>query len=405
MAELTVRIGGDDIALLRRVLGAHGAGAGPAAPHRVVVDAHLAPRKAEIVQLAQVAGIPMLIDPQTYYLQDYQHPGDSWAALPYAEAAIATPADLLNPTRVDQVVATCVEFQLQHGASAILAPYVHIESATDGWLQVQLALWAATHRYLAAQQIHVPVIAVVAMGWRLLHRPTWPAVIEPLATGVEALGVQEIALAASKVDQGAHPAQRLADYLATMHRLARIAPVTAWQQGVLGDVSVAGGAAGYETGIGRRERCDLRVAMTNRRTAPDPNAPRGPRGVFIRQLNRSVPKRTVVAISTDRRLMARVICPDPGCCPMGRESLLGDARTHALISRKTSLLQQQRISRPSWGWNRLAAHADEALDLAARLAATRQRNPAITRIDIGALMATKAVADHHRQALRHRKAA
>lgn len=405
MAELTARFGGDDVALLRRVLGVTSTGAGPAAPHRVVVDAHVLPGHPEIAALTRIAGVPLLVDPQTYYLQDWQHPADPWACLPFGNASIATPADLGSRAVLDQLVAACIDFQLEHGATVIMAPYVHIEGPDDGWLRAQLALWQASSRYMDAHQHHLPVIAVVALGWRLLHRPSWAAVLEPLVAGIEKLGAGEIALAASKVTLGAHPAQRLADYLATINRLRRVAPVTAWAQGVWGEVSVAGGAVGYETGIGRRERCDLRTAMTEHRTAPDTKDRRGPRGVYIPQLGRSVPKRSLESMFTDRRLGAQLVCTDPACCPMGRQSLLGDARTHALTSRRAGLMEQQRISRPSWGWNRLAVHADGALDLAARIAVAGQRNPAITRVDTGALQAIKAVADHHRQALRHHRGA
>lgn len=406
VALLTARFGGDDVGLLRRVLGNQADGPGLAAPDRVVIDAHLPLRTPEIAQLTRVAGVPLLIDPQTYYLQDWQHSADPWALLPFATAGQRTPADLLSSRgELDALVADCIDFQLEHGATTLLAPYVHIEAAGNGWLQVQLAMWEATARYLTTLDQRLPVIAVVAVGWRLLHRPNWPAALEPLATGAEALGAAEIALAASKVDQGTQPAARLSDYLATISRLRRVAPVTAWNQGVLGDVSIAGGAAGYETGIARRERCDLQTKMKDHRKAIDPSKPRGPRGVFIPQLNRTLPKRSVEAISDDRRLVPRLICPSSDCCPTGRDALLQDARAHALTSRRTSLIDQERVSRPSWGWNRLAAHADLALDLAARINAAGQYVPAITRVNTGALQATKVVADHHRQALRLRRAA
>lgn len=405
MACLTARFGGDDVALLRRVLGVSATGATPGAPCRVVVDAHVPPRRPEIAETARVAGVPLLIDPQTFYLQDYQHPRDPWALLPFADARIRTPADLHARPVLDCLAAECIEFQLLHGASAVMAPYLHIEGTDDGWLRVQLALWRATARYLSAQQVPLPVIAVVAVGWRLLPRLTWTAAIDPLAAGARELGATEIALAASKVDQGAHPDQRLADYLATIRRLRRTAPVTAWQQGVLGEAAVAAGAAGYETGIGRRERCDLRSAMGQHRQAADPNSPRAPRGVYIPQLGRSIPKRSLEAIFAVRRLGAGLRCTDPGCCPGGRASMLGDARTHALSSRVRRLHQQQHISRPAWRWNRLAVHADIGLDLAARIGVAADRTTQINRVDTGALRAIKAVADHRRQTLRRRRAA
>jgi hypothetical protein len=145
--------------------------------------------------------------------------------------------------------------------------------------------------------------------------------------------------------------------------------------------------------------------MGEHRHAPDPASPRSPRGVYIPQLGRSIPKRSLEALLADRRLSPRLLCTDPVCCPLGRQSLLGDARVHALTSRMARLQEQQRISRPSWGWNHLAAHADEALDLASRIAVLAERTPAITNVNTGALRAIKAVADHHRQTLGRSRAA
>jgi len=60
MAELLIRVGAQDVALIERVLrGDDGR------PDRVVVDAHVARAQPRIRDAARASGIPFLIDPQT----------------------------------------------------------------------------------------------------------------------------------------------------------------------------------------------------------------------------------------------------------------------------------------------------------------------------------------------------
>lgn len=103
MAELITRIGAGDAALLTRLVTPGAGGLMPARPDRVVVDAHTAQAHPEIASTARHAGLPMLIDPQTFHLQGEQYPGDQWARLPFAEAVPLTVADLLDAGRASRL--------------------------------------------------------------------------------------------------------------------------------------------------------------------------------------------------------------------------------------------------------------------------------------------------------------
>lgn len=276
MAELLIRAGSGDVALLRRVFGGTAGSVSPWRPHRIVLDAHVAAAKPEITTIARRAGVPLVIDPQTYYLQDFQHPADPWARLAFADAAKHAPDDLATPARQDWLIAETIEFQLAHGATMLVPPYVHTERVNDGWVEVQTSLWRRTRRYLDQQGLRVPTLAVVALGWRLLNRTAWPSALFPLRRSLVELDPTEVALAASKIDDGVHPDERLVTLMAVIRRLRRTAPIIVWQQGVLGEAAVAAGAAGYETGLGWRERCDLRSAMSTHRQPPPPPTVSGP---------------------------------------------------------------------------------------------------------------------------------
>ena len=393
MAELLIRAGTQDAALITRVL------IGPPVlrPNRVVVDAHTPLARPLVVDAAVKAGVPFLVDPQTYFLQDYQHSADAWALLPYGDPAKLVPADLLRGGAADRLAAAVIDHQLACGATMIIAPYVHIEASADGWARVQIALWRATQRHVRAAGLSLPLIALVAVGWRLVDPATWADVLDPLQDELRRLAPAEIALAASKIDQGAHPEERLNHLVATVRRLKGTAPVLAWNQGALGEAAVAAGAAGYETGIAWRDRCDIRSAMTSRRTLDD--GPRSARPVYIDGLRRSLPKKSVAALLHDRSVATDLICLDLSCCPDGRDGLLTDQRGHAIGARLRSLATLAAPSQEAWRWNTLAMAARTGIDLADRINIVASRG-GITRVDSSALRATLAVADQRRQYVR-----
>jgi len=101
MAELLIRASSQDGALLRRIYGFDGQPPAPARPDRIVVDAHvpLGRHGTGIAATARRAGIPLLIDPQTFYLQGIQHPDDRWARLPYGRAEMYTPEQAADRLR------------------------------------------------------------------------------------------------------------------------------------------------------------------------------------------------------------------------------------------------------------------------------------------------------------------
>jgi len=396
MAELLIRAGTPDTALLERVL------TGPVEhrPHRVVLDAHTAAANDRLATAAQRAGVALLIDPQTYFLQSFQQPDDPWARLPFATARALSPGALLEPGRLSALVGAAIQHQLAYGASAVVAPYVHLERAGDGWLQVQVALWQATRLFLQREQIHVPVVAVVALGWRTLDRDQWTHTLRPLQAALrQALRPDEVALAASKVDAGVHPADRLTSFIAVLRLLRREWPVLAWQQGALGEAAVAAGAVGYECGIGWRERCDLQTHMRSRTRPRQPEAGRSARPVYLRALNASLLKSSVELLIRHPRVAPHLTCLEPSCCPRGTRSLLDDARAHAIASRRRSLDLLCRAEQPAWRWNLLAQHRAAALDLAERINWLAAEVPGITRVPTQALEATLALADHRRQTL------
>ncbi len=403
MAELLIRAGSQDAALLKRVFGLDGGRGSVWRPDRLVVDAHVPGQTSDLAVIARRAGIPLLVDPQTYYLQDRQHPGDAWAQLPFATAESLSAADLSVRQTQDRLIAACVRYQIEAGATAIIPPYVHLEQADDDYIGVQADLWHRTAVYLADRQIELPVVAVAALGWRLLNQVTGARALAPLWNALADLKPAEVAVAASRIHLGVRPHDRLNELVGLISQLSLQYPVLAWQQGLLGEACVAAGAVGYETGIARREHCDVRTAKANRRALPQ-SAPRSARPVYVSHLGRAIPKNSVRELRKHRTIWTEVLCDDPRCCPAG-DQVLGDARQHAIISRARDLAELGSVPRESWRWTRLAERSRAGLRVGAKINALAGRTPTMAKVDLGALSAINTVAEQRRQHRRTRRAA
>lgn len=389
MAELLVRAGNADAKMLERLFAS-----GASAADRIVVDAHVPAKSNDIAEVAGAAGVPFMIDPQTYYFQDVQHAEDKWAGLPFADPRAFTSSDMRDPARMGDIVQEVVDYQLRHNATRIIAPYFHIESATNGWAEAQVLAWRLTAKYLESKGIALPVTAVVAVGWRCLPSNVANTDLAFMWTALNEFAPDEVALAASKVHTGTTAQGRLIDLLRLIGRLAQQHRVIAWQQGLLGEICVVGGAHGYETGIGWRERCELQSKMSEHRRPVDGHPAARP--VYVAALGRSIPKNTLSSlVSGTSKLWRDLICLDPSCCPPGARGLLSDARGHAIRSRKRELMIIASMPANHWRWTHLSNRAHDALDLAGRIDRFRSKL-GFARIDTVSLNAIVEVAEQQR---------
>lgn len=364
-------------------------------PDRLVVDAHvpLTTSGASLSAVARLAGVPFLVDPETYYLQDIQDPSAPWCKTPFGSTKAHSPTELLNPAFQEDLVSKVVDYQLEQGATAIIAPYIHIERPDDGWIWVQRDLWHHTRTYLRQSGINLPVVAVLALGWRCLQPATFRH-LAPLWEPLSTLGPQEVALAASKSHLGAHPEDRIADLLMFVQRLADAYSITMWQQGLLGEACVIAGASGYECGAGWRESCDLRNRMATYRR-PRSGHPAA-RPVYISALGRSIPKKRLELARQKRPLWGRLICSFADCCAPNGQDLLQDARSHDVVARVRELVALSTTSAVNWRWNRIAQRLEEGLVVAEQLNSLAPSSSATPQIDLGGLRALYHVADVRR---------
>jgi hypothetical protein len=248
--------------------------------------------------------------------------------------------------------------------------------------------------YLQRAEINLPVIAVVALGWRCMDLGGRKA-LEDLWNGLAALSPDEVAVAASRVHLGVKSADRIVDLLGLVRGLSRTYTVTMWQQGLLGEACVIEGAAGYECGIGWREKCDLQSRMAQNRSPS--TGPPGPRPVYIQQVGRGVPKRRLELARANRVLWARLVCHTPGCCAPAGDDLVDDARRHDVITRARELERLVATPVPVWQWHLLAQRVEEGIDLADRLNGLGPISRALPSVDTSTLHALREIANARRR--------
>lgn len=396
-SQLTIRVGATDDTFVRRVYGlTPGRAAAMHRPARLVVDAHVPtkPGGQLLARTAREAGVPFLVDPETYFLQDRQDPSAPWCAVPFADAKEYSPADLMSVAVRAELVESVVNYQILHGATAIIAPYVHVERPAPGWVQVQAGLWRQTAEYLQRAGVNLPVIAVIAVGWRCLNPSRGIPALRDMWDSLTALAPDEVALAASKVHVGPNAPDRVAELLMLVRDLSARYPVTMWQQGLLGEVCVIEGAIGYECGIGRRDKCDLQSRKSQHRSIR--SGPAAPRHVYISDLGRGVPKRRLELARANRTVWPLLVCPFPDCCSAGGEDLLGDARQHEVVARARELEQLDSTHATQWKWNRLAQRLGDGLIIAERLNRLAPVSPGVPQVDLVSLRSLHSVANVRR---------
>lgn len=390
MSELLIRPGRNDHLVMATLLAGR-AGIRSLRPlaHGLVLDATVAAGQPAFAQAAQAAGTPVLIDPLTFFLQGDLAESDPWARLPYGRAGAVPAAELADPATQAALAASVVDFEIDHGATGIVPPYVLVGD-DPAWLAVATELLARTRDLLDRRRLGLPLVAVVALSYpRRAGVVSWRRRLDRLATAAAEAGADRLGLAVSGTGSPTDGQDRVRLLLSATGRLASQGQrVIAWRQGLLGPGAVAAGACGYECGIGLREAWTLAGLQASRRPGKtgEPFSP--PAGVFIAPLGRSLPRKAAAVLLADRTLAPRVVCDDERCCPKGAQSTLADPRPHAVRARAAALAELDRMPSASWRLNAVARWADNGAvlaDLASRVLHTAGRKEQVPSAALAAL--------------------
>jgi hypothetical protein len=406
MAELLIRPGPNDHEVIQDLLAPGGAaillpGSRPLID-RVVVDAHVASARRQFAEAAAGAGVGLLVDPLTPLWQGQLREEDKWAALPYGHADALDTSRLTNPFHRKDLTAKVVDFQAEHGATAIIPPYLYVSSPDDPNMGASLEFIRATARYMREAGIALPMIPILCAKLQSFgSAKSWRVGLDRFADVALNLGPEAVGLCLSPAGGGGDSYNKVLRLFETSARLKQTgARVLAWRQGVYGRALVAAGLNGYETGIGTRELCNVAASIASRKP-PKPGTKRGgggAPGIYIEPLGRSVSPRVGETLLGHRSLRPKVICDDERCCPDGAASTLDQRRHHAVRSRAREIAELEAQPHSSWRLHQVARDARAATDLALQANDVLSDVGIPERIGVSNMAALARVADHLREA-------
>lgn len=369
MTELVLRVGHNDHVVLNELLTSPTALPPRRSRYirRVVVDATAVVDEPGFARAAYAAGTQLLVDPQTMFLTTPQDPTDNWAKLPYASTAGLDPRELLDPVARTALIEAVVEFEIDHGGTAIIPPYLHLTEFAGCAAKVQRLLIKETAAHLTNLELDFPLFPVISVDQRAvsLDPAVWPDSMGRLIRTANKQASGPIGLGLSMTNgpnrTNLHTATRI------WRRAARLGPFVAWHAGETGLLAVAMGAEGYEVGMCASERYNVRGQQRSRVDPPDP----GPRyiGAYVDSIGRSLERRAVEKLAAVHGIhQADLGCMDPTCCPRGFDSMLGAGRRqHAVRSRLRDLQALDMIGARKWMLRHLSDRTLDAMVSARRI--------------------------------------
>jgi len=390
MSELVIRPAHNDHRLIESLLSSS-SGIRQMRPliNRLVLDAPVAAKQPVFAQAALESGTPLLIDPLTFFLQDKVRADDPWRRLPFARACGLTSSELADNELQQELISGVVQFEVAHGATGIIGPYVLLSN--DPVLeQVAQRLLRGTREYMERHRIELPLVPVLALNSKpRVSAAAFRQTLDTLAHESMKVGADAVALAISGTGGSDDSVDRIHLVLRATDRLATLGlNVIAWRQGLLGPSTVAVGGTGYECGIGTRERCDLVSLQRNRRPGSSQTRFAPPAGVYIQPFGRSIPRKTAKALLEDQKLRPRLVCDSEQCCADGALSMLKEPRRHAVVARSRQLASLDGMPSRDWKLNAVAREAENGAviaDLATRILHDEGRKETIGSRSLGAI--------------------
>lgn len=399
MGELLIRAGHNDHPVIGDLLAPGGAVALRPPIDRLVADAQTAMLRPTLAEAAHLAGVPYLVDPLTFLLQGATDPTDSWVKrVPFGDAAALSPEDF-DGVRIEKLVANVVEFELAHGATAILPPYLYASEPRDPAFTVSLKMLIATRSYMRRNDVNLPLTAVFCGGWQHFAREdAWNGGVDRFLANAIDVEPQSLAVCLTPAGAPKDSYAKVERIFSTARRFAATkVPTIAWRQGTFGPGLVAAGLDGYETGAGTREKADVRNQITRKK--PKASGPGGgppPQMVYLEGLGRSVTIEVARALLGDLDTRARLICDDESCCPHGVDSMLDDRTRHSINARASRMRNLNDMPQPAWRLHQVAKDAQQAVRTTKRAALTLRRTGITTKLETASQESLARIADHLR---------
>ncbi len=297
----------------------------------LVFDATLVTRHAQLMQEADHAGIPRVLDPRSFELATdggYARAGVS--DLPWAGSdRPQTPADFDRSGSIAFVEALA-SFAVQRGFEAVLAPSHYVDNHVSPWLNVDIELTKRLRERMdsiggEAVAIHYPL----GFPAVLLRDRERRAILQTRMRGlpIDALWLRIHPFAASSV--GPIVLRGYIEGARAFHGLG--IPLVGEHTGGAGLSLLAFGAiGGIESGITRGERFDISDLVHRRHGDPWSPAPR----VYIDALGLYLTRNQARELFARKGAKAALACKDLGCCPRGFDDMIRQPVRHFVIQRQ-----------------------------------------------------------------------
>jgi hypothetical protein len=367
--ELLIRPSVNDHKVVADLLAPLGPGVGRPLS-RLVLSAQDAARNSDFRDLAAKSGTPVLIDPMTVLFQGEVAGDDPWVAdVSFGRAEAYSAEELANPFILDAIAAQSLEFQVDHGATAIIPPYFYADRPESPSFAASLAAIVRTAKRMRSEGISLPLVPILCAQLQgFAHRPGWQAALDRFASAAIDVGPQALGLFLSPVGNGDESYSKVLDLLVAGRHVANLGvPVLAWRQGTYGPALVAAGLAGYECGMGIGESSNARGYLNQHKPRETKGSRFSAQGTYLPALGRSVPPKIARILLSDRALRGRLVCSDVRCCPRGAESMLASkGRLHAVRARDRYLRELAEIPDPGWRLHHVARAAASARVLATK---------------------------------------
>jgi hypothetical protein len=188
-------------------------------------------------------------------LQSSVDPEDRWVKLPFAEAEAMAPQDL----RLDELIESVIEFELDQGATVIIPPYFYATSPADPWFHLTVRSIQRTAGYLQKAAIQLPLSPVLCAQLQSFSaQTTWDVGLDRFAAAALDAGASSMAICLSPAGAGTDGYGKVMRLFQAAERSKEHGlPVVAWRQGIYGPALIAAGLDGYECGLGTGEQTDI----------------------------------------------------------------------------------------------------------------------------------------------------
>jgi len=99
----------------------------------------------------------------TFFVIERQASNDSWARLPFSSPAPVPLKALADPRWQRRKVIEVVQFQLEHGATPVIPPYIHLDRADGRLARAQNERYLATANYLGDAGLDYEIFPIMSI--------------------------------------------------------------------------------------------------------------------------------------------------------------------------------------------------------------------------------------------------